>query len=883
MKNIFWVKFFSSISYTHCHVLIQASIQIVSGSSSSICKSDLDRNISDVRRYQNSSTSRPNFRILVLTHSWGGGTELFEDELLLNKNFEFIFFRVNYKQSEEAQSKSTMLMSIKGMLDSKVAFYTSNWFQPNVQCLENIFSSISYHILLLNFLQPIPELLEFLKKVNRPLIYAMHDHHAVSYDVVRDMHLDCGITGKFSKHLDVSTVHGTFMKSTYKHRWEYAELLRRCIFVTTPCLRNKAIFNAFFPEVTVYAVPNRPTLHRPGVDPTTNKSLVFMTNTSLAVHRLVGNAAAAAVSRIRRRKQQPNNNNNSSSGSSSSTIPEIRLVVLGALSMGKGAHVAQDVSNICSAKSLQCNFLVFHIGSAANFKKGTGQGNHVIGLGSYNDTSHAMALIDSVAPHFIWFPARRHESYCYLLDVVINSKYPIIASDTGSFPERLTGRPYTYLGDGCMSAKQWTSFILSTFRKLSVYTDNIDTPPNPPTQQVSYDFNSFSDFLHTLHEYAQKHNFLGSASSSQPWVEFLALNPSEVFRSGFADRNNASYILEQIKQERVKTKKKKIVTSQYPLTSKRSLDRVFFYDKNGGMNVTKSKPPYSNNPRALYNRLQWVSASSLVMVWDYLARDLPTYTAWYRSQPQSGKHSKAALLIDPRYSKETFAVTMNIMYNLGPGWNLYIYCSHQCDVLKAEFAGLPVVFRELEDLSLHSAYKVSKWLMSLDMWCGFTESLVLVYQVDSILLKRNTMDKFVSMNYPFIGAYSPGVGADMRTPKGVGMNGGLSLRSPAAMCRCLETVSPDSVNLFRSRRGLTTLPYNPEKGVYYMEDVYYYHALEMLGYALPPVELQIKFSVQSAYDKDTMGIHGYDKGWYLTTAQLSILLHRRDSENLFHV
>eukprot|EP01035_Chromulina_nebulosa_P030463 gene30463-40477_t len=338
-----------------CFISAMASIQMVSGNSN--CKADMERNLSDFRRYQNISTPRPKFRILVVTHSWGGGTELFEDELLLNKNFEFIFFRVNYKQIAQENSKdSHMRMSIKAMVDSKAEFYTSDWFQPNYQCIESIFSSISYHILMLNFLQPIPEMLEFLKKVNRPLVYAMHDHHAVSYDVVRDMHLDCGITGRFSKSLDVTTVSASYMKSTYKHRWEYAELLRRCIFVTTPCLRNKAIFNAFFPEVTVYAVPNRPTLHRPGLDPITNQSLVYITNSSLSNARL--------ISRIRRRKH-PNN---------SST--EIRLVVLGALSVGKGAHVTQDVSNLCSTKSTQCNFLIFHIGSAANFKKGNGQGNH---------------------------------------------------------------------------------------------------------------------------------------------------------------------------------------------------------------------------------------------------------------------------------------------------------------------------------------------------------------------------------------------------------------------------------------------------------------------------------------------------------------------------
>jgi hypothetical protein len=59
-----------------------------------------------------------------------------------------------------------------------------------------------------------------------------------------------------------------------------------------------------------------------------------------------------------------------------------------------------------------------------------------------------------------------------------------------------------------------------------------------------------------------------------------------------------------------------------------------------------------------------------------------------------------------------------------------------------------------------------------------------------------------------------------------------------------------------------------------MEDIYFCHALEMLNYPLPSIDLQVRFSVQSCFNADTLGIHGFDKGWYLTTAQLSILLNK---------
>ena len=807
-------------------------------------------------RYRSKFPKSPRqYRILVVTHPWGGGTELFEDELTKNAIFDFVIYRITKKRGK---------IKVNGMVNSKNSFYHSGWFKPTTKSIKNLFDSIQYDLILIDFLQPIPELQQFMKSVNRPIVYGLHDHHSIIYDFSQDMHLSCNHTGKMgslhpSYSRDSMKNYSKSLLSSWKsHRWTYSEILRRCIAVSTPSIRNKVIFNTFFPDVTVYSAPNRRTLHSPGRDPLTNNSIVR--RPSISQEELLGKPKG--------KSRQP---------------PGIRMVVMGALGVGKGARVVQDVSNLCTGKKklrwskeekFTCHVVVYHIGNAADFRSGVGDENHVISLGAYNDSKHALSLVDSVNPHFIWFPALRHESYCYMLDIVIDSKYPIIASDTGSFPERLWSRPFTYIADGCMPAEKWAVYIITLARKLSIEYVNeksgeslpllVDSNPWQQPQPPPYDFPSFSDFLSYVATFLSKYNS-SLVDYPEPWIEFLALNPHLVFQRGHADKSQAMDILETS-------------ASQYILVNKKSLDIKFFRDKNPGLEATLSKPPYTvERSHALYNRLQWVSALSLVMVWDYLARNLPTYTAWYKSQPQDIKHSKAALLIDPRYSEETFAVTMNIMYNLGPGWNLYIYCSHQCDKLQAEFTGLPVVFRELRDSSMPSAFKVSKWLMSSALWKSFPEDRILVFQVDSLLIKRFEIRNYLSMDYPFIGAYGPGVGADMRTPRGVGMNGGLSLRSPAAMIKCLEQITPEMVNQYRSKHGLIALPYNPLKGIYYMEDVYFYHALEMLGYALPPVEVQTKFSVQSAYDKDTMGIHGYDKGWYLTTAQLSILLNRDPS------
>jgi len=561
----------------------------------------------------------------------------------------------------------------------------------------------------------------------------------------------------------------------------------------------------------------------------------------------------------------------------------IKIVVMGALSVGKGAHVIQDVSNMCCdiMNPLGRRLIIYHIGSGANFRVGE---NHVVSLGTYNSTQHALALIASVDPHFLWFPALRHESYCYMLDIVINSQYPIIASSTGSFPERLATRPFTYIAEGCLDGRQWLDYFKTLFNSLD--SGVMVTNSANMIEYRDYDFQSFRDLLDNLNTFLSRFRF-GLVNNPEPWMEFLALNPKLVFQRGFADSSLASILVDK-EQKRIQRKKPGL----YKLLNRYSLDAKFFQDKNKGLEPNLSKPPYTDrNPAALYNRLQWVSAASLLLVWDYLARNLPLYTSWLRQQQSTEtvqSSRKVALLLDPRYSEETFAVAMNVMYHLGPGWDLHIHCSEGCDRLRTDFAGFQLTLTPFEDLAIPSAYKVSKWLMSRELWSSFSPDTeaVLVFQVDSLLLKPLAANRWLlpfdssrssssgRPRYPFIGAYAPGVGADMRTPLGVGMNGGLSLRSPAAMRRCLAEVSPEMVNAYRHSHKLTVLPYDPAKQIYYMEDVYYYHALEMLQFPLPSVQEQLQFSVQASFYRDTGGLHGYDKGWYLTTAQIALLLHR---------
>ena len=65
------------------------------------------------------------------------------------------------------------------------------------------------------------------------------------------------------------------------------------------------------------------------------------------------------------------------------------------------------------------------------------------------------ALLAKVKPHVVWFPAQWPETYSYTLSAAIDAGLPIVATRIGAFPERLEGRPLTWLVDPEASTEEW--------------------------------------------------------------------------------------------------------------------------------------------------------------------------------------------------------------------------------------------------------------------------------------------------------------------------------------------------------------------------------------------------------------------------------------------
>jgi hypothetical protein len=209
----------------------------------------------------------------------------------------------------------------------------------------------------------------------------------------------------------------------------------------------------------------------------------------------------------------------------------------------------------------------------------------------------------------------------------------------------------------------------------------------------------------------------------------------------------------------------------------------------------------------------------------------------HRNSPEN---TRAAVIVETRPSFWLPRVIRNVMYFLGPRWNLYVFCREESGAyVRASLPDWDVCYRRVPGSGSHLPRAYYNGLMlAREFWASFPESKLLVFQADS-LLSSPDIDQF--LHFDFIGA-----------PFGTfdehyGANGGLSLRTRDVMLECLERV-----------------PYRQEIG---NEDWYFTEAVREIGGSMPDFETATRFSVEAVYTAHPVGVHGTDKyGHSLETA-----------------
>lgn len=149
----------------------------------------------------------------------------------------------------------------------------------------------------------------------------------------------------------------------------------------------------------------------------------------------------------------------------------LRVAILGVLANHKGAQAVASVAMAANPEQLELQL----IGDIEATFPDAARDRMTI-HGPYRE-GELPALLAKYRPHVIWFPAAWPETYSFTLSAAIEAGLPIVASEIGAFPERLAGRPFTWLIPPSLDPAAWLALFDTVAETLRARR-----PPNDPTR-----------------------------------------------------------------------------------------------------------------------------------------------------------------------------------------------------------------------------------------------------------------------------------------------------------------------------------------------------------------------------------------------------------------
>ncbi len=189
---------------------------------------------------------------------------------------------------------------------------------------------------------------------------------------------------------------------------------------------------------------------------------------------------------------------------------KLRILVLGAISLEKGAHMLKETARESRGRKLD---LEFHLIGYACQQLGKPVKQH----GAYT-TDQLPALIMSVQPHLIWYPAMWPETYSYTLSEGLKAALPIVAPDIGAFPERLEDRPLTWIQNWKQAPADWCSFFSGLRDNWNDLHQDFGNSNQYGRKNTEQHFSYASDYLKNTVRVSPS----GEGSLDLAWLERLA-------------------------------------------------------------------------------------------------------------------------------------------------------------------------------------------------------------------------------------------------------------------------------------------------------------------------------------------------------------------------
>lgn len=246
----------------------------------------------------------------------------------------------------------------------------------------------------------------------------------------------------------------------------------------------------------------------------------------------------------------------------SSQAGPLRVLVMGALNTLKGADTLERVA-VHSEK--QNRPLEFHVLGYADrpLKK------IIIQHGTY-DRERLIEKIGEIDPDVIWFPAQWHETYSYTLSEALQFGRPVVATDMGSFPERLENRPLTWVVPADHDTEQWVGLLLEVREKL-ITAGKREWPWNDQPHLSRSEFDYRKDYL-TPFQATSGAEFHQFPERARAWL-FSANRFLDRSRSSLSRRESALMQLFRLRETEIGKRVSKLIPGRVQRKIKRLLSR----------------------------------------------------------------------------------------------------------------------------------------------------------------------------------------------------------------------------------------------------------------------------------------------------------------------
>lgn len=233
--------------------------------------------------------------------------------------------------------------------------------------------------------------------------------------------------------------------------------------------------------------------------------------------------------------------------------------------------------------------------------------------------------------------------------------------------------------------------------------------------------------------------------------------------------------------------------------------------------------------------------------------------------------NKVAILVEPRFDEITKYVIYNFMHFLNPlGFNLLIigYSGYHHEIEQQypyafvyDIGDCHIFFDSSNKPNITiDAYNMI--LMDPELWRNVPGEIALIFQRDCIMF-RNFSEHFLLYDYAgsnYLANLAPLYG---------GINGGFSIRKRDVMLECLEKITWEQIDEYRSSRPYSDCRENPILRRY--EDVFFTHACEILCKKVPDIYHRTFLCIENDFNPLAAVHHGWNKG-YISVDNLNYLL-----------